>query len=229
MKSWDVDPAVIDRITGAVIGFLVVEHIIVRPEYDGIQSRLDKSIKSVKEEYSLESLYKDDRVQGMRRLYRNLGIDPARYRPSSERLLRRILRGKELSRLHPIVDACNLVSIQTRMPLGLYDLKKLEGNITLRFGVKGESYLGHTGLETGAERKFIVADERGPVGSPTTDSRRTKVDDTTDSVLLIAYGPPGLTSLPVDEALDIFALITKEAVGGQETAREIKMIGSAHG
>ncbi|MCD4748468.1 MAG: hypothetical protein K8R59_03765, partial [Thermoanaerobaculales bacterium] len=49
-------------------------------------------------------------VQGMRRLFRAAGCDPTRYRPASEALLRRLVKGAELPAIHPLVDVNNCLS-----------------------------------------------------------------------------------------------------------------------
>ena len=54
--------------------------------------------------------------------YKALGKDPARYRGSAEALLRRVIAGKGLPRINSVVDAINLVSVESRLPIGLYDL-----------------------------------------------------------------------------------------------------------
>lgn len=77
-----------------------------------------------------------------RELYNALGMEPTRHRPSSEALLRRVLQGKGLYRLDPIVDCGNLFSLAHSLPLGLYDREHIEESITLRLGFEGESYPG---------------------------------------------------------------------------------------
>ncbi|RMF73753.1 MAG: hypothetical protein D6738_08150, partial [Acidobacteria bacterium] len=49
-----------------------------------------------------------ERLGPARSLYRALGLDPTRHRPSPEALLRRVLRGDPFPRVHPAVDLANL-------------------------------------------------------------------------------------------------------------------------
>src|SRR6185295_2043448 len=55
-------------------------------------------------------------VAAIRRLFRAAGCDPTRYRPSSEALLRRVLKGDELAPIHPLVDLNNALSIELAVP-----------------------------------------------------------------------------------------------------------------
>jgi len=75
-----------------------------------------------------------------RELYRSFHVDPTRARPSSEALLRRLLQGKPLPSILNAVDLCNLLSLQFLLPLGLYDVEKIQGPVHLRRGLAAESY-----------------------------------------------------------------------------------------
>src|SRR5438046_1172232 len=61
-------------------------------------------------------------VETVRKAYKALGKDPARYRGSAEALLRRIVAGKGFPQINVVVDVINLVSVESRLPVGLYDL-----------------------------------------------------------------------------------------------------------
>src|SRR5262245_26723043 len=69
--------------------------------------------------------------------YKALGKDPARYRGSAEALLRRLIAGKGLPRINSVVDVINLVSVDSRLPIGLYDVAQVEGDIEFRAGRVG--------------------------------------------------------------------------------------------
>src|SRR5258705_274267 len=89
-------------------------------------------------------------------LSHRLDIDPTKTRPSSEVLLRRVLQGKGLPRVSPVVDVCNLCSLEFQLPLGLYDRDRVHGAIRARAGRDGEGYEGirkdHVNL-AGRDRK----------------------------------------------------------------------------
>lgn len=126
-------------------------------------------------------------VAATRAAYRALGKDPARYRPSSEALLRRIAQGKELPRVNGLVDAGNLASVCAALPIGFYDLGKLQPPIRLRPGMPGESYeaIGRGPLNLAGLP--LLADALGPFGSPTSDSARTSVQDDALEALFVVF------------------------------------------
>lgn len=127
--------------------------------------------------------------------YKALGKDPARYRGSAEALLRRVIAGKGLPRIHAVVDIINLVSVESRYSIGLYDLARVESGIVFRAGRAGETYKGIGKYDLNLEGLPVFADARGPHGSPTSDSERTMVTPQTTHVLAVIFsfgGPEGL-------------------------------------
>jgi DNA/RNA-binding domain of Phe-tRNA-synthetase-like protein len=127
--------------------------------------------------------------------YKSLGKDPARYRGSAEALLRRIIAGKGLPRIHAVVDVINLVSVESRLPIGLYDSARIQGNIVFRAGRQGETYKGIGKYDLNLEDLPLFADALGPHGSPTSDSERTMVTQATKQILAIIVSFGGDASL----------------------------------
>jgi DNA/RNA-binding domain of Phe-tRNA-synthetase-like protein len=135
-------------------------------------------------------------ILATRRAYKALGKDPARYRGSAEALLRRAISGKPLPQINAVVDAINLLSIECRMPIGLYDLAHVDGDVVFRAGRSGESYKGIGKYDLNLEGLPLFADAQGPHGSATSDSERTMVTPATTKVLamIVAFeGGSGLS------------------------------------
>ena len=57
----------------------------------------------------------------VRAMYKRVGLDPTKTRPSSEALLRRILKGGAIPRINTMVDVINWCSVEFQLPYGLYD------------------------------------------------------------------------------------------------------------
>ena len=97
---------------------------------------LDRTLGETEEE--MRSLYtgrKPGEIPGLkpaRKLFRSIGADPTRMRPASEALLRRVLKGGKVPAINSAVDAANLVSLRHLIPVGLYDLDCIRGDILLR-------------------------------------------------------------------------------------------------
>src|SRR2546429_5654592 len=126
-----------------------------------------------------------------RALYRRFGVDPTRHRPSSEALLRRVLRGDPLPRLSSLVDVANVVSLRLQVPVGLYDLGLVEGRLTVRLGREGETYPGIRRDSVNVAGRICVADDQGPGGNPAADPGRTVVTVGTERAAWIFFLPVG--------------------------------------
>lgn len=159
-------------------------------------------------------------VAGWRRVLKALGTDPTRYRVSSERLLRRAVKGEGLPSVNAPVDVVNAWSVATGLPAGLYDADRLDGQVlTLGAGRPGERYLTLAGNELETAGKPVLRDATGPCGSPLTDSERTRVDAATRRCLLVAYAPPGYDPEELERHLDLAADWMGRFAGGRVVQR----------
>jgi DNA/RNA-binding domain of Phe-tRNA-synthetase-like protein len=139
----------------------------------------------------LESL----QIEATRRAYKALGKDPARYRGSAEALLRRVVAGKGMPHINSVVDVINLVSLESRLPVGLYDAARVNGDVVFRVGRAGETYKGIGKYDLNLEGMPLFADAQGPHGSATSDSERTMVTSQTSEILAIIVSFEGVENL----------------------------------
>jgi DNA/RNA-binding domain of Phe-tRNA-synthetase-like protein len=134
-------------------------------------------------------------ILATRAAYKALGKDPARYRGSAEALLRRAIAGKGLPRINVVVDVINLVSVESRLSIGLYDLEHVSGDIVFRAGRAGETYKGIGKYDLNLEGLPVFCDGLGPHGSPTSDSERTMVTASTKKVIAVIISFGGVEGL----------------------------------
>jgi DNA/RNA-binding domain of Phe-tRNA-synthetase-like protein len=129
-------------------------------------------------------------ILATRAAYKALGKDPSRYRGSAEALLRRVIAGKGLPRINAVVDVINLVSVESRLSIGTYDLRHVSGDTVFRAGRAGETYKGIGKYDLNLEGLPVFCDALGPHGSPTSDSERTMVTAATKQVIavIISFG-----------------------------------------
>jgi DNA/RNA-binding domain of Phe-tRNA-synthetase-like protein len=157
---------------------------------------------------------------GVRTMYKRVGLDPTKTRPSSEALLRRVRKGEPLPRINSLVDICNWCSLEFQLPYGLYDLAHVEGDaIEMRIGRDGESYAGIRKDEVHVAGRICVADAHGPFGNPTSDSARTMVTTATTGALVVVFAPRSFDAVRLGRVLDATAQRMADLTGGRETAR----------
>ena len=144
-----------------------------------------------------------------RNMYRQLKIDPTRYRPSSEALLRRAIKGLNMPQINAAVDVANYICLKFLIPLGLYDTDKIQNTISLREGLPGEIYEGLGKPEVRVEGKYVLVDEKGPFGNPSSDSRRTSVDLNSKNLLMVVYTPVNYREKEeiIERTREVFAIL----------------------
>jgi DNA/RNA-binding domain of Phe-tRNA-synthetase-like protein len=138
----------------------------------------------------------DPTVGAIRRAFRAAGTDPTRYRPSSEALLRRVLKGEDLPSIHPLVDLNNALSIELAVPACIMATGTIDPPVVLRAGADGEAMESLRGPFALAG-KPLLADAQGPFGTPITDSVRVKILPETREAWCVAYLPAGVVTLEV--------------------------------
>lgn len=172
---------------------------------------------------TLDGLRDDPLFRAYRDFYWRLGIDPTKQRPSGEALNRRVLAGKPLPRINAFVDAYNLASLRTGVPIAAFDAGRLEGGVELRFARAGEDFvsIGQDKREVLAGTELVVADAAGVVAFyPYRDSDRTKVTTSTTEVMLVACGAPGVPAATLDAARDLAVQYATQTCGGAVAARD---------
>ena len=168
----------------------VTAHVEARPSPPALLEEMKKREQEIQKLPFPRSVLASPPVEATRAGYKACGKDPARYRGSAEALLRRGVAGKGLPEINTVVDIINLVSVESRLPIGLYDLSQVTGDIVFRVGRAGETYKGIGKYDLNLEGLPLFADDAGPHGSATSDSERTMVTAETKQVLavIISFG-----------------------------------------
>lgn len=192
-----VHPSVADRLALGVIALAD----IVPGAPDGLADHIQRIAANLRALLGLPAAMHDF-IEPGRRLYKDFGIDPTKHRPSSEQLLRRLIRGDPFPRVSPLVDAMNLCQLQERLPYGLYDLDAIEPPVLARAGVAGEGYEGIRKGPVSVEGRPALFDARGPFGNPTSDSDRAKTGETTERALVVIFGSPEMAASDWEGVLD---------------------------
>lgn len=129
----------------------------------------------------------------IRRLFREAGTDPTRHRPSSEALLRRLLKGDEIPAIHPFVDLSNCVSAELAVPCCVMAEGTFEPPFRFRAGAAGERYESLRG-PFNLEGKPLLCDAHGPLDCPITGNAKVKVAQDTNASWFVAYLPAGVVA-----------------------------------
>jgi len=136
----------------------------------------------------------DDIVRGhVRDLLRHGGYKPTgRGKPSSEYLIRAVSEGV-LGPINVAVDACNVVSLHSGLPISIIDVDRAK--LPLRIGIApaGTKYVFNaSGQEIDVGGLLCLFDAEGPCANGVKDSQRTKTHAGTRTMLAVLWGSNAL-------------------------------------
>ena len=191
------------ELAGVKLGLVEGDGVQVGPSGPELLQALDEVCARLGRELpSAEVVAGRESIRGVREMFRAWGVDPARYRPSGEALIRRVAQGKGLYRVSNVVDLNNLGSCETGWPFGSYDRGKFSGPVVFRLGRAGESYEAIGKRSWALEGQPVLTDATGPFGSPFSDSTRTMVTDKTNEVMTVLFAPSGTQDVSLRQALE---------------------------
>jgi len=189
---------------GIFVFMRTIENVNIKKD-----EKIEEKIAELERTFSnmnIESLKDDPVVRAYRDFFWRIGIDPTKIRPSGEALRRRIVRGNKLPRINNVVDAGNIASAITLVPIGIYDLQKIKGNLRIKLS-NGEEFfpIGSDKPEKLGIGIPILIDEENKVLHlyPHRDSNLTKITDDTKSILILAAGVPNVPKELVKKALEL--------------------------
>jgi DNA/RNA-binding domain of Phe-tRNA-synthetase-like protein len=180
------DPLIIKAIGRFRLG-IIASKICCHPSKKKLQSVIEKQVLAVQSGYRLDEVNKIEIIAETRRAYKKTGGDPNRYRPSADSLIRRIVKGMGIYHINNVVDVLNLVSVQSGYSIGGYDLQAIISSIELGIGREGEPYTGIGRGELNIMNLPVLRDKLGAFGTPTSDSQRTMIQETTKEIIFVFY------------------------------------------
>ncbi len=174
----------------------ITDFNIISDNYD-----LDQIISDVKSElkskYTINNIKEDPIIAKYRKFYWNqLNLDPTKIRPSSEALIRRILKNQKIPKISSFVDSYNWASAASLIPMGAYDIETFEYPIIIRLTKENEKF-----TPIGKDVKIlqpnilVISDKNERILSqyPYRDSKLSMVTKNSRNIILIACGVPGIS------------------------------------
>lgn len=172
----------------------------------------------IRNRWNLDQLRDDPVFRVYRDFFWRLGIDPTKNRPAAEALIRRVLRDNPIPMINTWVDAYNLVSMETAIPIASFDADLLRGELLMREAEAGELFTG-IGMEkpmTLAGGEAVIQDDESLVAVyPYRDADHSKVNMSTVNVLMLMCGAPGITLETLSRASGVAREVLPRFCGGQ--------------
>ncbi|NUR31390.1 MAG: hypothetical protein HOV83_37050 [Catenulispora sp.] len=137
-----VQDRVLDRVPGYVLGLIAVPAVEVVPTPPPVSDLL----RAAEDALHILQLSKADvsalpSIAAWREAYRQVGANPSKFPCAAESLLRRVAKGDRLPRINSLVDLCNAVSLQARLPVAACDVGAVGPELTVRQAAGDEVYL----------------------------------------------------------------------------------------
>lgn len=151
-----------------------------------VNARKKRIQRDFREMYNLENLKEAPQVKAIRDLFIVMGDDPEVNMTAVENLGSLLLKGG-LPSINSLVDSCNLASLQTLMPIGIFDADKTIRELMLDLSDAGEEYepIG-IDKEVLAEGLLVLRDDEGVISRPMyKDSKKTMITEETKNAYII--------------------------------------------
>ncbi len=214
------------ELPGVKLGTVEADGVRVVAVDTELAERMNEVCDRKRREFTVESLAEAEPVRAVRAMFREWGMDPSKYRPSSEALLRRVVQGKGLYRVSNVVDIGNLGSIETGWPFGCYDRSRIHPPIVFRHGAAGERYEGIGKQTWHLEGRPLLADSEGPFGSPISDSTRSMITESAAEILIVMYVPARASDASLEMAMSRLGERLTEFAGASATRSGVRREGA---
>ena len=191
----DVEADLAAKFPGLRALIIRVKDVDVRLELRELEQFKEEVAGRTKERWNLDQLREHPVFRAYRDFFWRMGVDPTKTRPAAEALIRRVLRGRPLPKINTLVDAYNLASIESTIPLAAFDEDDLAGDLLMRQADAGEEFLG-IGMDkpitlNGGEA--VVQDGEKLVAIyPHRDADACKITLDTENTLMLICGVPNI-------------------------------------
>ncbi len=198
--KFEIDPILFDTVPSLKLGINHYTKITVSESPQMLKGRLQLFQEHLFFDLEDKAVTDFPGIQEWREVWKSFGANPGRYRHSTEALMRRIAKQKYLAPFHSAVDLNNFFSLQYVIPVGIYDITAIEGDVTLKKGNETMAYEGLNGRLNTLENILTLSDSLGGFGSPYVDSKRTAVTESTTEAIHVFFLRP---SMPAEEAIEL--------------------------
>lgn len=132
---------VFDKFPSAVFGVVAAKGIDNVSEDSRISRLLEEQRLAAINSLNGENLREHPMITPYREAFTALGYNPNKFMCSIEALCKRATKGSALPKINSVVDLGNAMSIKYMLPIGAHDIRKLSGDLEVRFAEEGDSFL----------------------------------------------------------------------------------------
>lgn len=213
---FSINSTILNKFPNLIIGVILVKNLNNAGEDKEISERLEKTVKDIREDFTEEMIKNHPKMIIWQNAYKFFGAKDKTC--SVENLYRMILEGKNIRQTNKLADMCNFVSIDNMVPIGGYDLGKVDGNITLTMAKGDEKFqeLGEHEISNPEPGEIIYRDAKDILCRRWNwrECEKTKITEDTKCAMLVIEGlPPTDKNEIVDIVGEIATLIEEKFKG----------------
>jgi DNA/RNA-binding domain of Phe-tRNA-synthetase-like protein len=210
------------RFPGLAAQIVSFSGVTVARESPELEQYKTEVANRIRKRWDIEELREHPTFRAYRDFFWKMSIDPTKIRPAAEALIRRVLRGNPVPKINTWVDAYNLVSMESAIPVASFDTGLLGGPLLMREAVEGEEFLG-IGMKKpvvlGGGEAVIEDGERLAAIYPYRDADYSKVTMKTWDVLMLMCGAPGLTLAELEESAALARRVLPGSAGERSQSK----------
>ncbi len=209
--SISINKVVLERVPNLFVKTKIIKDVSVEKSSQKIEEMKTQILKKWKNK-SEDDLEVMPGIVDYRNLQKMFYLDGRIKTPAVENLIvRHMLKGK-FPEINSAIDLANIMSVENLVPIGVFDLDAINGNIELRFSHKGDEYIpiGKDSTEnvspnipilTDANKIFSVVGVR--------DSKITAVTENSKNLLLVSWGTNEADEKNIEDTLERCAELIK--------------------
>lgn len=193
---------IFDKFPKLIMGIVIAKNVDNTGKSEDVLRRLERTIKDVQEDMTLEMITKHPKMTAWHEAFKIFGEKEEI--SSVENLYHLILSDKSLNSNNKLIDICNFMSVDNMLPIGAYDLGKIDGDIMLTLAKGNENFTKLESNETSNPKTSeIVYRDRKEILQRKWNWQKSEKSKITEGVRNVALIIEGLPPTDKDEIVDI--------------------------
>lgn len=150
----------------------------------------DKAYKALKQKYKNFDIETDLILKGYHELHKKINIKRRKNTPISENILKKFLKEEKLSDTNKLTTLYNIVTLDSRLSIGMHDMNKISGNVDLKIVGGTEKYVSSTGeIKTLNQSQYVYIDKKDIIYKlEVSQNPKTIVDENTNNIFITIQG-----------------------------------------
>lgn len=185
---------------------------------DSLNDYINIHVQRILESENIETIKNNSIIQGFYDLHKAVDVPKRKNIPASENLLKILIKRGVFTRINPVVDIYNIISMQSKLALGAHDIDHTTGNISLRLTNGDENFIP-LGQEEAKEVKpdiYSYIDDNNDIICylEVRQVDKTKVTEDSTDIFFIVQGNKQTSQYDVDKVAEELITVITYYLGG---------------